>query len=220
MTFVKIALLSCLIPYLLGSLSFSIIVSKLIYHKDIRNFGSGNAGMTNILRTFGKKAAALTLIGDIGKGFLAVWLNWQFVGSVADGAAAIFCIYLAAFFAVIGHVYPVFFGFKGGKAVAVSTGTIIGIQPVLVLPLLVVFGVVLGAGKMVSLASISCAVAYPIVTFCYYWFSGWYSPEIVATATIGSVIVAALVIWLHRANIARIKAGTEYKFFQKKGRDQ
>lgn len=120
MIFIEIALLSCLVPYLLGSLSFSIIVSKLLFHKDVREFGSGNAGMTNILRTFGKGAAALTLIGDMGKGFLAVWLNWKFIGSVVDGAPAIFCIYLAAFFAVIGHIYPVFFGFKGGKAVAVS----------------------------------------------------------------------------------------------------
>ena len=220
MIFIEIALLSCLVPYLLGSLSFSIIVSRLLFHKDVREFGSGNAGMTNILRTFGKGAAALTLIGDMGKGFLAVWLNWKFIGSVVDGAPAIFCIYLAAFFAVIGHIYPVFFGFKGGKAVAVSAGTIIGIQPLLVLPLLVIFAVVLVIWKMVSLSSISCAVAYPIVTFCYYYFSGWYSPEIVATATVGSVIVAALVIWLHRGNIARIKAGTEYKFFQKRGRDQ
>ena len=220
MIFIEIALLSCLVPYLLGSLSFSIIVSKLLFHKDVREFGSGNAGMTNILRTFGKGAAALTLIGDMGKGFLAVWLNWKFIGSVVDGAPAIFCIYLAAFFAVIGHIYPVFFGFKGGKAVAVSAGTIIGIQPLLVLPLLVIFAVVLAIWKMVSLSSISCAVAYPIVTFCYYYFSDWYSPEIVATATVGSVIVAALVIWLHRGNIARIKARTEYKFFQKKGRDQ
>ena len=181
-----IVLLSAVIPYLLGSISFSIIVSRLLFGKDIRDFGSGNAGMTNILRTFGKGAAALTLAGDIGKGYLAVWL--------------------------------MYFGFRGGKAVATATGTIIAIQPVLVLPLLAIFILVFAAGKMVSLASVSCAVAYPIVTFCYYYFTGWYAPEIVATATIGSAIVGALVVWLHRGNIARIRAGTEYKFFQKKNR--
>lgn len=211
-----IVLLSAIIPYLLGSLSFSIIVSRLLFGKDIRDFGSGNAGMTNVLRTFGKGAAALTLAGDIGKGFFAVWVNWRFIGSFVDGAPAILCIYVAAFFAVIGHIYPLYFGFRGGKAVATATGTIIAIQPVLVLPLLAIFLIVFAAGKMVSLASISCAVAYPVVTFCYYFFTGWYAPEIVATATVGSAIVAALVIWLHRGNIARIKAGTEYKFFQKK----
>ena len=211
-----IVLLSAVIPYLLGSISFSIIVSRLLFGKDIRDFGSGNAGMTNILRPFGKGAAAWTLAGDIGKGYLAVWLNWRFIGAFADGAAAILCIYVAAFFAVIGHIYPLYFGFRGGKAVATATGTIIAIQPVLVLPLLAIFILVFAAGKMVSLASVSCAVAYPIVTFCYYYFAGWYAPEIVATATVGSAIVGALVVWLHRGNIARIKAGTEYKFFQKK----
>ena len=133
-----------LIPYLLGSLSFSVIVSKTLYHQDIRNFGSGNAGMTNVLRTFGKKAAALTVVGDIGKGVVAVLLAKWFFGSqlVSEQSyflGAIFGIYLAAFFAVLGHVYPLYFGFKGGKAVSVATGTIVAISPVMVLPLLVVF---------------------------------------------------------------------------------
>lgn len=109
--------------YLLGSLSFSIIVTRLLYHKDIRTFGSGNAGMTNVLRTFGKGAAALTIVGDIGKGILAVLLaKWAFGAFTA--ADPIYGAYIAAFCAVLGHVYPVYFGFKGGKAVSVATGTI------------------------------------------------------------------------------------------------
>ena len=115
-----------LIPYLLGSLSFSVIVSKTLYHQDIRNFGSGNAGMTNVLRTFGKKAAALTVVGDIGKGVVAVLLaKWFFGSQLASEQSyflgAIFGIYLAAFFAVLGHVYPLYFGFKGGKACLLYT---------------------------------------------------------------------------------------------------
>ena len=107
--------------YLLGSLSFSIIVTRLLYHKDIRTFGSGNAGMTNVLRTFGKGAAALTIVGDIGKGILAVLLaKWAFGAFTA--ADPIYGAYIAAFCAVLGHVYPVYFGFKGGKAVSVATG--------------------------------------------------------------------------------------------------
>ena len=106
--------------YLLGSLSFSIIVTRLLYHKDIRTFGSGNAGMTNVLRTFGKGAAALTIVGDIGKGILAVLLaKWAFGAFTA--ADPIYGAYIAAFCAVLGHVYPVYFGFKGGKAVSVAT---------------------------------------------------------------------------------------------------
>lgn len=200
------------VAYLLGSLSFSIIVTKLLYHKDIRTFGSGNAGMTNVLRTFGKKAAALTIVGDIGKGVVAVLLaKWAF-GSFAS-ADAIYGAYIAAFCAVLGHVYPVYFGFKGGKAVSVATGTIIAIKPVLVLPLLVVFFVVFLCSKMVSLASISCAVAYPIVTFLYFYFVAGSN---VLLTTCCAAVMGGLVVWLHRANIQRIRNGTEYRFFQKK----
>ena len=212
-----------LIPYLLGSLSFSVIVSKTLYHQDIRNFGSGNAGMTNVLRTFGKKAAALTVVGDIGKGVVAVLLaKWFFGSRLASEQSyflgAIFGIYLAAFFAVLGHVYPLYFGFKGGKAVSVATGTIVAISPVMVLPLLVVFFGVLAAGKMVSLSSICCAAAYPVVTFLHYWLIQKSDLSVILTTTIGAAIMGALVIWLHRSNIQRIRNGTEYKFFQKKSK--
>ena len=196
--------------YLLGSLSFSIIVTRLLYHKDIRTFGSGNAGMTNVLRTFGKGAAALTIVGDIGKGILAVLLaKWAFGAFTA--ADPIYGAYIAAFCAVLGHVYPVYFGFKGGKAV--STGTIIAIKPVLILPLLAVFFIVFLCSKMVSLASICCAAAYPAVTFLYFHFVA--GRDVVLT-TCCAAVIGGLVIWLHRSNIQRIKNGTEYKFGRKK----
>ena len=199
------------LAYLLGSLSFAIIVTKLLYKKDIRTFGSGNAGMTNVLRTFGKGAAVLTIVGDIGKGVVAVLLaKWTF--GAFTTANPIFGAYIAAFCAVVGHIYPLFFHFKGGKAVSVATGTIIAIQPVLVLPLLVIFALVFAFSKMVSLASICCAVAYPIVTFIYFYRAGH---DAVLT-TICAGIIAALVIWMHRSNIGRIVQGTEYRFFQKK----
>ena len=170
--------------------------------------------------TFGKKAAALTIVGDIGKGVAAVLLaKWFFGMHLNDQIyfrAEIIGIYLAAFFAVIGHVYPVYFGFKGGKAVSVATGTIAAIEPLLLVPLVVIFFSVLFLWKMVSLASICCAAAYPVLTFLYYRFWLAAEPAAVAAAGVGSLIVAALVIWLHRSNIGRIRAGTEYKFFQKK----
>lgn len=213
-------LFCAVIPYLLGSLSFSIIVSKLLFHQDIRTFGSGNAGMTNVLRTFGKGAAALTIVGDIGKGVAAVLLAKCFfagyIRETADFRMEIIGIYLAAFFAVIGHVYPLYFGFKGGKAVSVATGTIAAIQPVLLIPLVAIFFLVLACGKMVSLSSVCCAAAYPIITFLYYRVYLQAPGASVATAVLGAAIVGGLVIWLHRANIQRIKNGTEYKFFQKK----
>lgn len=200
------------VAYLLGSLSFSIIVTKLLYHKDIRAFGSGNAGMTNVLRTFGKGAAALTIVGDIGKGILAVLLaKWAFGAFTA--ANPIYGAYIAAFCAVLGHVYPVYFGFKGGKAVSVATGTIIAIKPVLILPLLAMFFIVFLCSKMVSLASICCALAYPVVTFLYFYFVA--GSDVVLT-TCCAAVIGGLVVWLHRSNIRRIKNGTEYKFGQKK----
>ena len=195
--------------YLLGSLSFSIIVTRLLYHKDIRTFGSGNAGMTNVLRTFGKGAAALTIVGDIGKGMLLA--KWAFGAFTA--ADPIYGAYIAAFCAVLGHVYPVYFGFKGGKAVSVATGTIIAIKPVLILPLLAVFFIVFLCSKMVSLASICCAAAYPAVTFLYFHFVA--GRDVVLT-TCCAAVIGGLVIWLHRSNIQRIKNGTEYKFGRKK----
>lgn len=127
-----------------------------------------------MLRTFGKGAAALTVVGDIGKGVAAVLLaKWCFSAGLSNAAAlggAVIGVYLAAFFAVIGHVYPLYFGFKGGKAVSVATGTIAALEPVLLVPLVVIFFVTLACGKMVSLASVLCAVAYPLVTFCYQQF--------------------------------------------------
>lgn len=205
-------LLFCiLIPYLLGSLSFSIIVTRLFYRKDIRTFGSGNAGMTNVLRTFGKGAAALTLICDIGKGILAVLLA-KMVQTNTVGIG-LFGIYLAAFFAILGHVYPAYFGFKGGKAISVGAGTIIAINPALFIPFLILFLIVFFCGKMVSLASVCCAAAYPVITFIYYYFIVGHDTLM---ATLGAAVMAILVIWLHRGNLQRIKDGTEYKFLQKK----
>ncbi len=198
--------------YLLGSLSFSIIVTRLLYHKDIRTFGSGNAGMTNVLRTFGKGAAALTIVGDIGKGILAVLLaKWAFGAFTA--ADPIYGAYIAAFCAVLGHVYPVYFGFKGGKAVSVATGTIIAIKPVLILPLLAVFFIVFlwqqngFSGKHLLRGGVSA------VTFLYFHFVA--GRDVVLT-TCCAAVIGGLVIWLHRSNIQRIKNGTEYKFGRKK----
>lgn len=207
-------LICVVLPYLLGSLSFAIIVSKLFYHQDIRNFGSGNAGMTNILRTFGKKAAFLTFAGDIGKGILAVFISKQYLAHHQD-PFSVLGVYLAAFFAVIGHIYPIYFGLKGGKAVSVATGAILIIQPVLIIPLFFLFFLVFAIWKMVSLSSIVCAVIYPVLTFCYYQFWNFSSQEDVWTATIGAFIMAVLVIWLHRSNLKRIVQGQEYKFLQK-----
>ncbi|NCC07714.1 MAG: glycerol-3-phosphate 1-O-acyltransferase [Clostridia bacterium] len=198
--------------YLLGSCSFAIIVTRLLYKTDIRKSGSGNAGMTNVLRTYGKGAAALTLIGDIGKGMVAVCIGRLIFTLLSANVNPIFGAYIAGIAAVLGHIYPLYFGFKGGKAVSVGGGVALAINPLLFPPLVVVFLVAFLCTKMVSVGSIAAAVSYPIITCIYFCIQG----HDVFFATLCSAVIAAIVIWMHRTNIERIKNGTEYKFMQKK----
>ncbi len=212
MTTIILCSVACAImSYLLGSLSFAIIISKGVYKKDIRTFGSGNAGMTNILRTFGKKAAIATFAGDIGKGVVAVILSKVIFESFTD-VLPIYGAYIGTFFAVLGHIFPLYFGFKGGKAVSVGIGTIFAIEPIIALFMIVVFFIAFAFSKMVSLGSICGALAYPILTFLYFYNTG----ENYIITTICAAIMGALVVFLHRQNISRIINGTEYRFMQKK----
>lgn len=206
--------LSALIAYLLGSLEFGIIVSKLLYGDDVRNHGSGNAGMTNVLRTFGKKAAALVLVGDMGKGIISVVLVRTLAQSVFYTAYpnGIDLGAVAAFFAVIGHLFPLYFKFKGGKGVAVAAGTILVTNPTVFLVLVLIFLIVVGGTRVVSLASIIGAISYPILTLLYCLING----QSVVVNTLFAVCMAALVIFMHRSNIQRLREGTEYRFGEKK----
>ena len=155
--------------YLLGSVDTGILVSKYLYHDDVRTHGSGAAGMTNMLRTFGKKAAALTAVGDVLKGVVAVCLGrWLFGHLPADAAVSPYLgVYLAAILAVVGHSKPIYFGFKGGKGVLVAAGAILAVQPVLLPVLALIFLVCLVPTGMVSLGSITMAAAYPVLTLVY-----------------------------------------------------
>ena len=205
-------LLAAVLAYLMGSLDFGIIVSKYLYHDDIRHHGSGNAGTTNILHTFGKKAAALTVIGDIGKGVLATVLGRWLLEQFCYPQFGIYGAYLAAFCAVCGHLWPVWFGFKGGKGVATAAGAILATAPAVFLGLAVVFFGVVLTTRIVSLSSISAAVAYPVLTALWCLFKG----SGVMFPTCCAIVMAALVIWMHRTNIKRLRNGTEYKFGEKK----
>ena len=154
---VLIAAVSAVQAYLLGSIDTGILVSKFLYHDDVRKYGSGAAGMTNMLRTFGKKAAALTAFGDVLKGVLAVCIGrWLFtLMPESTTLSPYLAVYLAAIFAIIGHLKPLYFGFKGGKGVLVAGGTILAIQPVLIPFLAVIFLVCLLPTGMVSLGSVT-----------------------------------------------------------------
>lgn len=199
--------------YLLGSIDFGVVVSRLVYREDVRSKGSGNAGATNMLRTYGKAAAALTLAGDLGKGVLAVALGRLLFGlCTVSPEWAVYGGYMAAIFAVCGHLWPVWFGFKGGKGVAVAAGAILATEPVVLLALAVVFFALAFATRIVSLSSVTVAALYPVFTALWSWYTGrsvWFT-------TLCALVMGLLVIWMHRANIQRLKNGTEYKFGQKK----
>ena len=210
---VLIAVVSAVQAYLLGSIDTGILVSKFLYHDDVRKYGSGAAGMTNMLRTFGKKAAALTAFGDVLKGVLAVcigrWLFTQMPESTT--LSPYLAVYLAAIFAIIGHLKPLYFGFKGGKGVLVAGGTILAIQPILLPVLTVVFLLCLVPTGMVSLGSIAMAASYPVLTLIYGLLEGFAVGDLIV-CVVGAAIMGGMVIWMHRANIQRIREGKEYRF--------
>lgn len=206
-------ILSCILAYLLGSINFAIVVTGALYHKDIRKYGSGNAGMTNVLRTFGKGAAAITLLGDIGKGVVSVYAAKLIFWLIAD-TNPVYGAYIAAIFAVLGHLFPIYFKFKGGKGVSVAAGTILAIEPLVFVGLAAVFLIVFLISRIVSLSSICCAIMFPVLTCLYSVFV--VSDRLPWLCTLLSAILGLLIIYMHRENIARLKAGTEYKFGQKK----
>ncbi len=181
-----------LVSYLLGSVSFAVIVSRIGAKDDVRNHGSGNAGMTNILRSYGKKMAAFTAIGDFGKGVIAVALG-RIIFSLA-GIQGIDAGYIAGLFVILGHLYPLFFGFKGGKGVLTSLGAAVIVSPI---PFLVI-AVIGFALYPVVVVAVDLLLDKPL------WGE-----------LLFSLIVSSLGIWKHRSNIQRLRAGTEYKFGQK-----
>ena len=184
--------------YLIGSLSFAVIVSRMFGLPDPHGYGSGNPGATNVLRTGRKLAAALTLAGDTGKGALAVVLARHFAADYGVDTNGIALVALAVF---LGHLYPVFFRFKGGKGVATALGILCAIDVWLGLATLASWLVVMLFFRMVSLASIVAAVLAPFYTA---WLFGSASPLLP-----GVLAISALLIYRHKENIRRLLAGQE-----------
>lgn len=210
--------MTALLGYLLGSINTGIIVSKVLMHGDVRKHGSGSAGMTNMLRTYGKKAAVLTALGDVLKGVLAVWLGqWLFAQMLTMPAQ--WGGYLAYVFAVIGHWKPVFFGFKGGKCILVSAGGLLAINPMLVVLLGSIFLLFFLPTRMVSAGSIAMGVSFPFVTGLYGYFVMHMQGTELKLLVAVTAFIGALVLYLHRANIKRILNGTEYRFDGKKKKE-
>lgn len=196
-----------IIAYFIGSISFSVIFSRKFAGFDVREKGSGNAGTTNVLRSVGKKAAAITLVCDILKGVVAIAIA-TIASKIWKEVNVEILKYLAGFFAILGHTFPIFFEFRGGKGVATSLGVLITLDWKIGLVCLI-FGVILIAlTKMVSVGSILSAILFPILMV----FMGNARFE----AIIISILITLLVIFNHRSNIKRIQNGTENKLSFKK----
>ncbi len=196
--------------YLLGSINTSILVSKCFYKKDIRQFGSGNAGLTNMFRTFGAKAALCTLIGDILKTVISVLVAALFFGFwYFCGISVQFMPYFAGLFAVLGHIFPVFYRFKGGKGVLSTAAMVAVLAPLCFLALFLIFVVIVAISKYVSLGSCCAAFIFPLAVYGQQaiLFGGLTEPGTLAA----SMILAILVIWCHRGNLKRIYEGNERK---------
>jgi glycerol-3-phosphate acyltransferase PlsY len=196
--------LIALAAYLLGSISFAVLVSRLMGLPDPRTYGSKNPGATNVLRSGSKVAAALTLLGDAGKGALAVGLTVLYTG---ESPVAGFDAPLAGAMAFLGHLYPVFHGFKGGKGVATAAGVLLALNPWLGLAALATFGIIVAFFRMISLASLIAAV----FSVFYAFFLFGVQPIVPAVGAI-----ALLLIWRHRENIGRLVKGVEPRLGEKK----
>lgn len=189
-------ILVIVIGYLLGSISTGVVISKTLSKTDIRTHGSGNAGTTNMLRVLGRKAALLTFIGDMLKGIIAVFIGKWLVGGELGGL-------LGVVGAVLGHYYPLYFGFKGGKGIATSFGSLLFVFPVQALLAFTVFLILVGITHYVSVGSVAAAIVLPLLVV----FTRFAQPQLwIITACIG-----ASVVWRHRANIQRLMNHTESK---------
>lgn len=209
--------LVALVGYLLGSIVFGVLISKALYHDDVRTHGSGSAGMTNMIRNYGKMAGALTAIGDVAKGVAAVFVaSWLFRVLLPDSAIEPMAgAYIAGIFAVIGHTKPVWFGFKGGKGVLVGAGVALATGPVVCVVLVLVFAVEFAITRIVSLGSIIVAGLYPIFAILFWYWRGANLPSLIIIG-VCAVIMGVMVIYMHRSNIQRLRDGTEYRFTKKK----
>ena len=197
------AILCMASAYLLGSINFAIVLSKL-RGDDIRKHGSQNAGTTNMLRTYGKKAAVITLVGDFLKGTASALIGMLLFGMLGQ--------YLASLFCVLGHVFPVYYKFRGGKGIATAAGTILACEPIIFLVLVAIFTVIVAFTKYVSLASIMVALLYPLI------LDRWYKIIQVPSGLhlLMVMIMAGVIVWKHYPNMKRLWNKTESKLSFKK----
>ncbi|HRO59690.1 MAG TPA: glycerol-3-phosphate 1-O-acyltransferase PlsY [Burkholderiaceae bacterium] len=196
--------LAIVLAYLIGSVSFAVVVSRAMGLADPRSYGSKNPGATNVLRTGNKAAAVLTLLGDAAKGFVAVALARALAERYGFGDGTIALVALAAF---VGHLYPVFHGFKGGKGVATAAGILLALNPWLGLGTLLTWVLIAFFFRYSSLAALVAAVFAPL------WYLFLFGPDAILVAV---AVMSAMLIWRHSANIANLLSGKERRIGQPK----
>ena len=207
---VGLAFVFCIVvSYLLGSVNFALVVSKIFYHDDVREHGSGNAGATNMGRSYGKKAAVLTFLGDGLKGVLSILIACAIFAHPTSEKYYIFLVYaayLSAFFCIFGHVFPCFSRFRGGKGFATMSMSVIALNPFIALVLLCIYIPLVAMTRYISLGSVVIALFYPIILHSFDTITMRYGvPSLIA------LMIAALVTWAHRGNLKRIMDRTERK---------
>jgi glycerol-3-phosphate acyltransferase PlsY len=206
-------ILEILLAYLIGSIPSAVWIGKLFYGTDVRQYGSGNAGATNVIRVLGYKAGIPVLLFDVFKGWAAVQIIFIFPHQGLSNDFITYVRICLAFAAVLGHVFPVFAGFKGGKGVGTLAGAAIALYPVELLIVLALFIIILALTRYVSLASIFCGILFPFIVI---FITGQRHPGLI----ILSIIVAIFIPLTHIKNIQRLIKGKENKFdFRRKKKE-
>ena len=224
---------AAVVAYLCGSISSAILITRAVSNQDIRDVGSGNAGMTNVLRTLGSRPAVWTTLGDVGKSVVAAWLGgvllaWGWSNMLtrcgeppvlSDEQARMAGQYIAGLFCTLGHTFPVFFGFRGGKGVLVGLGMLIVTDWRVALAVVVVFITVVALSRMVSLGSLCGAATAIPATWLFRWLVDGESTGTIVFAVVMVTAVVAILFIMHHGNIQRIAGGCERKlsFGKKEG---
>lgn len=213
-------IISVAASYLLGSVNSAIIVSRVFYGEDVRTKGSGNAGLTNMLRNYGKRGALLTLLGDVSKTVVAILFTAFLLGFNYNNAISLnagYC-YLAGLFVALGHVFPIYYKFKGGKGVLVTSVMAVILTPVPALILMCIFVAIVAVSKYVSLASVSVAALYPVAVYAYVSLI-CDGQKLAGLLALCIILLAVLIVWCHKENLKRLSNGTENKISFKKRKD-
>ena len=206
-----------LVPYLLGSINTAILVSRVFYREDVRKKGSGNAGLTNVHRVYGKKAALLVLLGDVLKMVLSLLIVGFFYGMKygSYAFATNVALYIAGTACIIGHVFPVFFKFKGGKGVLCTAAMVLTLSPIVFAVLIVIFILIVWVTKYISVGSMTAGLAYPFVLDRSLAMCGGQADMMIALL---AMVIALLIVYCHRSNIIRLKEKRENKFSFKRNK--